>query len=107
MSQKIEITADADGIPSDTVLRDQSHSLTVKVDANNKDVYLEFTTRESLRDFAKSLLHESYYGSGEIELYPLGTKNEWLVVNGVRLTEGSSRVFIFGTYGKVHEKLLE
>lgn len=95
MSHIIEITKNADGIPSDTVLHDESHSLSVKVDISNKDVYLEFSSRESLRDFAKSLLHASYYGNGEMELYPLGTENGWEVVDGVRLTENSSRVFIW------------
>ncbi|MDR7092259.1 MULTISPECIES: hypothetical protein [Cellvibrio] len=95
MSHTIEITEGADGIPSDTVLNDESHSLTVKVGTYNNDVHLEFSSRESLRDFAKTLLHESYYGSGAVELYPLGTENGWLVVDGVRLTEKSSRVFIW------------
>ena len=95
MSYTIEITESAEGIPSDTVLNDESHSLTVKVDSQNNDVHLAFSSRESLRDFAKTLLHESYYGSGTVELYPLGTGNGWLVVDGVRLTEQSSRVFIW------------
>jgi hypothetical protein len=67
----------------------------VKVDSQKNDVHLAFSSRESLRDFAKTLLHESYYGSGTVELYPLGTENGWLAVDGVRLTEQSSRVFIW------------
>lgn len=79
MSYTIEITESAEGIPSDTVLNDESHSLTVKVDSQNNDIHLAFSSRESLRDFAKTLLHASYYGSGTVELYPLGVGNGWLV----------------------------
>lgn len=95
MSHTIKITEAAEDIPSDTVLKDESHNLTIKTDLENNDIYLEFSTRESMRDFAKSLLHESYYGSGEIELYPLGTEGGWQVVNGVRLSENSPRVFVW------------
>ena len=105
MSYTIEITEGADGVPSDTVLNDESHSLAVKVDSQNNGVYFSFSSRESLRDFAKTLLHESYYGSGTVELYPIGTENGWLVVNGVRLTEQSSRVFIWYPE-KTHNKQL-
>ena len=95
MSHTIKITEIADDIPSDIVQTNDSHALSIKVDADNNDIYLEFTTHEAMRDFAKSILHDSYYGSGETELYPLGTENGWQVINGVRLTEGSSRVFIW------------
>ncbi|GJM08355.1 MAG: hypothetical protein DHS20C11_06310 [Lysobacteraceae bacterium] len=94
MSHTIEITEAGDEIPSEVVLKDQSHSLAVSVDTRNKDVYLSFTSRESLREFAKQMLHESYYGTGDMELQPLGTEEGWLVVNGVRLAENSSRVFV-------------
>jgi hypothetical protein len=94
MSYIIEITEDANDIPSEYVLNNESHSLTVDVNTDNKDVHLTFSTKESLRDFAKSLLHASYFGCGTIELYPLGTNDGWQVVDGVRLSEHSSRVFI-------------
>ena len=94
MSHTIKITKDADQIPSDMVLNDESHTLSIKVDRENDDVYLEFSTQEAMRDFAKNLIHESYYGSGEIELYPLGQNGSWHVVDGARLTENSSRVFV-------------
>lgn len=94
MNYLIKITEDASDIPSEEILNNESHSLKVDVNIGNKDVYLTFSTKESLREFAKSLIHASYFGGGTIELYPLGTSNGWQVVDGVRLSEHSSRVFI-------------
>ena len=96
MSYKFEITKDPDliPVPSKTVLNEQSHSLVAKTNSSNQDIYLEFSTRETLRDFALNILHESIYGKDRIELYPLGTEKGWEVVNGVRLSEKSARIFI-------------
>ncbi len=94
MSIKFEIDEDSEDYPSDEVLNDESHNLSVSVDLDNRDVYMKFSSSEAMRDFAISLLQNSQYGSGEIELYPLGTDDGWQVVDGVRLTENSSRVFI-------------
>ena len=94
MSYSIEIDEDGNGIPSEIVLNDESHSLEVTINADNKYVKLQFSTSQAMRDFAKNLLHASYYGTGSIELYPLGSENGLLVVDGVRLTKNSARVFI-------------
>ncbi|WP_415912141.1 hypothetical protein [Neptuniibacter sp. QD37_11] len=94
MKTTITIDRDASDIPSDEVLNDESHKLGASVDKDNGDIYLEFSSREAMRDFALSLLHESIYGAGDIEMYPLGFEGKWQVVSGVRLTESSSRIFI-------------
>lgn len=48
-----------------------------------------------MRDFALNLLHESEFGTGDIELYPLiDSDGKRHVVDGVRLSVNSSRVFI-------------
>ena len=95
MSKKFIIDEHSSNIPSDEVMNDDSHSLKVEVDVSNQDIYFKFTTRESMRDFALNLLHESEFGTGEIELYPLIDSNgKQHVVEGVRLSENSSRVFI-------------
>lgn len=93
MSYLIKISEDADDIPCDEVLNNSQHNLNVTSDEDNSDVHLKFSSREAMRDFAKSILHESYYGSGvnPMELYPLDSS----IVDGVRLTDKSNRVFIW------------
>lgn len=47
-------------------------------------------------DFAKSLLQEAIYGdSGQQEFQPLIADGGPLVVNGVRMPSGSSRILVF------------
>jgi len=95
LSNSITLRADGDDIPSQRVLLDEHHSLRGSVDVQNRDVYLEFSSRESLYDFAKSLLHEAVYGQGgQKEFYPLIVEGKALVVEGARLTEDSSRIFV-------------
>ena len=95
MSQTIVIDEEASDIPTDVVFNNEEHNLEIKVDSGNDYVNFEFSSREAMRGFAKSLLHESYYGSGSVELFPLVSENKALVVNGVRLTEKSARVFVW------------
>ena len=94
MTINFTIDKDASNIPSDEVLNDESHQLEASVDINNRDIHFDFSTREAMRDFALSLLHESEFGSGELEMYPLGFDDKQQVVDGVRLSENSSRIFI-------------
>jgi hypothetical protein len=92
-----ELTIEEDGecILSKQVASDGRHRLHVHVDPANSDVYFDFSSRQALYDFAKSLLHEAVYGqSGRKEFYPLIADGQELVVEGARLTEGSSRLFI-------------
>ena len=95
LSAEIQLNCDGDDIPSDVVLNDDRHRLCSIVDVDNGDVYLRFSSREALYDFAKSLLHEAVFGiGGGKELYPLIVDGKCLVVDGVRLSEGSSRIFV-------------
>jgi hypothetical protein len=92
---EFKITKDGDNLVSDETLNDESHNLAVKVDGENSDVYFEFSSREAMRDFALSLLHNSIFGDELMEIYPLYDENKKYVVNGVRLTPESSRTFFF------------
>lgn len=91
----VTIDPDGENIVSQQVLNDEKHQLNVSVNPLNADVYMEFTSRQALYDFAKSLLHEAVFEeSGQREFFPLITDGKALVVDGVRLSEGSSRVFV-------------
>ncbi len=94
LSPDIKITEDGNEIPSQINLKDESHYLSAEVDTDAGDIYLSFSSRIAMYDFARNLLHESIYGSGSIELYPSGSDNKVHVVNGVRLSLDSSRIFI-------------
>jgi hypothetical protein len=92
-----ELTIEEDGecILSKEVASNSRHTLHVAVDRDNSDVYFEFSSRQALYDFARSLLHEAVYGEGgQKEFYPLIVDGKELVVEGARLTEGSSRLFV-------------
>jgi len=91
----ITVTCGGDEIPSDEVLQNEEHFLHGEIDASNRDIYLNFSSRLALYDFARSLLQEAVYGvGGQKEFYPLVLEGKTLVVDGVRLVEGSSRIFI-------------
>ncbi len=94
-SKKVVITKSASDIPCDEVLSDEKHILLVTVDRENQDVYLKFSSRLALYDFARSLLHEAVFGEGtKKEFYPLVVEGNAQVVEGVRLANGSSRIFL-------------
>jgi hypothetical protein len=91
----ITIEPDGEKILSQEVLRDVRHTLHVKVDRDNGDVHLKFSSRLALYDFAKSLIYDAVFDqSGRKELFPLIADGKALVVEGARLTEESSRVFL-------------
>lgn len=95
LNPNIRISEDAGDIPLEVNLKDEKHQLSVEVDNENGDVYLNFSSRVALYDFARNLLYESIYGdSDSVELYPLATEDKLHIVEGVRLSLGSSRVFI-------------
>lgn len=95
LAATLTIDPDGENIVSQEVLRDERHRLKVSVSRTNGDVYMEFTSRQALYDFARSLLHEAVFGQGgQKEFFPLITEGKALVVDGVRLEEGSSRVFV-------------
>lgn len=88
--------AAADDVSSAEVQRDDHHRLVAKIDAENGDINLNFSSRRAMYDFAKSLLQEAIYGeSGQQEFQPLISDGSPLVVNGVRMPSESSRIFVF------------
>jgi len=95
LSPEIHVTQDGDEIPSEEVLKNEGHFLNATVDVDNGDILLHFSSRLAMYDFARSLLHEAIYGvGGQKEFYPLGFEGKLLVVDGVRLSLESSRIFV-------------
>ena len=91
----VHVTKDGDEIPLEINLKSESHYLTAEVNETNDYVYLSFSSRIAMYDFARSLLHEAIYGESEsIEFYPLADDKELHIVNGARLSLKSSRIFI-------------
>lgn len=95
LNAQIRVTQSGDEIPSEEVLKDDRHCLYAKVDKENGDITLDFSSRMAMYDFARTLLHEAVYGvGGQKEFYPLGFDGKLMVVDGVRLTLESSRIFV-------------
>lgn len=95
LATTLTIDPSGENILSHEVLQEVRHTLKAVADRENGDVYLEFSSRHALYDFARSLLHEAIFGkTGQKELYPLIVDGKALVVEGARLTEDSSRMFI-------------
>lgn len=100
----VTVTPDGDELGSPELVNGKHNFISASVDMSNKDVCLNFSTRRAMYDFTTSLLHEAVYGNGVMvdgkgglkELLP---SNEGRVVDGVRVKEGSSRVFIFYNEG--------
>jgi hypothetical protein len=95
---EIIITESGDEIPSQELVDDETHHLSVDTDADadNGDVYLNFSSRLAMYDFARSLLHEAIYGKGGIaEFRPFEFEGKMEVIDGVRMSSGSARMFIF------------
>ena len=68
----IVITPEGDEISPLSVQEGQHHVLRAECDTRNRDIYLNFSTRRAMYDFAVSLLHESVNGTGGLqEFYPL------------------------------------
>lgn len=85
----------ADDVSSAEVQNNDHHRLEAKIDVDNGDINLNFSSRRAMYDFAKSLLQGAIYGdSGQQEFYPLISDGSPLVVNGVRMPSGSSRIFV-------------
>jgi hypothetical protein len=72
----------------------QFHSVRASVDSVGNYCLLECWSREALFELGRTLMHEALYGNGELELFPLVVEGKELVVNGVRLTEPSARLFV-------------
>jgi hypothetical protein len=96
MTRNVYITESGDEIPSEEVLANESHQLSVEVSASNEYACLNFTSRLAMYDFARSLLHEALYGrGGQAEFCPLGYQGKMEVIDGVRMSLDSARLFIF------------
>jgi len=96
MSTIIVVSPEGKEVNSLDIQEGKHHCLRAETDPGNRDVTLNFSTRRAMYDFAVSLLHEAVYGtSGQQEFYPLGADGNWLVVNGVRMSEDSARLFVF------------
>jgi hypothetical protein len=96
MSPQILVTESGDEIPSPELVSDEAHQLSVEVSADNKYACFNFSSRLAMYDFARSLLHEALYGrGGQKEFYPLEYQGKMEVIDGVRMSPDSSRVFIF------------
>jgi hypothetical protein len=96
MTPGIHITESADEIPLEEVGTNEAHQLSVEGDADNKDVYLSFSSRLAMYDFARSLLHEALYGRGGMaKFYPLEYEGKREAINGVRMSPDSARLFVF------------
>ncbi|MES2069562.1 MAG: hypothetical protein V4488_04390 [Pseudomonadota bacterium] len=95
LQSTVVVTA-TDDIGSEDVQKDVRHYLASEVDSQNGDIYLKFSSRLAMYDFAKSMLQEAVFGlGGQQEFLPLISEGKALVSNGVRMTEDSSRIFVF------------
>ena len=93
--KKIIITESGDEIPTSEVLTNGAHYLKGSVDLENKDIYLLFSSKLAMYDFARTLLKESIFGiEGRKEFFHLSVNGKNLVTDGVRLSGDSSRIFI-------------
>ena len=91
----MKLTMDGEGIPSDENFENEAHNLFAKVDKDSGDIYLQFSSRLAMYDFARSLMHEALFNESDTtEFYPLGFEGKLQVVNGVRLTLDSLRIFV-------------
>jgi hypothetical protein len=96
MTPNVYITESGDEIPLEEVLAYESHQLSAETDDGYKDVYLNFSSRLAMYDFARSLLHEALYGrGGQMEFCPFEYQGKREVIDGVRMSPDSARLFVF------------
>lgn len=76
--------------------KDRKHSLDVSVNCGevHNAIMLDFTTRLAMFEFGKSLMHEALFGYGNIEFNPYDFGNGPECVNGVRLTDMKTSIYI-------------
>jgi hypothetical protein len=99
LSPTIVVTPGGVEVGSLDLQQGKHHHLHARCDPSNGDIVLNFSSRRAMYDFAVSLLQEAVYGTcGQQEFYPLGNEGDWLVVNGVRMDQDSSRLFV--CYGR-------
>lgn len=94
MKDTISFREDADDIPCQAVLEDPSHFLRIEINERNSYVVMDFSSRLAMYDFGRQLISQALYGRGEFECFPLVVDNKNEVVDGVRLSEDSPRLFV-------------
>lgn len=95
LTPNIIVTPDGDEIPLDINADDATHYLKVHSDEENGDVYLEFSSRVALYDFARELLRVSVFQRGtQVEFRSQKINGVLENLNGVRMSEDSPRLFV-------------
>ncbi|WP_020560171.1 hypothetical protein [Thiofilum flexile] len=95
LNPHIIVTPDGDEIPLDINSDDPSHHLKVSTGKENNYVYLEFSSRIALYDFARELLRLAVFGGGgQAEFRSQNFTGVLEILNGVRMTEDSPRLFV-------------
>ncbi len=89
----VEFAPSLDNLYSRELSQNPRHSLNARVDQANAHIYLDFSTRLAMYEFALSLAHEALYGEGGV--YERSPLDGLVAVEGVRLTNDSSRLFAF------------
>jgi hypothetical protein len=103
MDYIIKISEDRDEIVKKRNINEDNNFVDIKVNKINNDIYLNFSSRLTLYDFARSLLYESLVGDfGQLEFYHLEQDGRNYVVNGLRLFNEKHRLFI--NYPPVEDK---
>lgn len=76
--------------------KDKKHSLDVSVNCGevHNAIMLNFTTRLAMFEFGKSLMHEALFGYGNIEFNPYDFGNGPECVNGVRLIDMKTSIYV-------------
>ena len=94
----ISLTPDGDEIGM-LIYDDGRHQLKVSISNRDNCAYLDFTSKEALYDFAVSLLNSAVYDEVRKEYLPEHMPREEdgtiPVIDGVRMTDDSARLFIF------------
>ncbi|ROV53656.1 MULTISPECIES: hypothetical protein [Neisseria] len=95
-NRDIELNEEKDIILSNTFLTENNHNLYVEINELNKYASLIFSSRLAMYEFARVIMHEALHGeSGSVEFYPMIIEEPQLeIINGVRMTLESARVFI-------------
>lgn len=96
LSKVIIVTKSGEEIPLQETIDDERHKLKAEADNEHNSVYLNFSSREAMYDFARVLLHEAIFSrDGQLEFIPLEIDGKSEVVDGVRMDPKSARLFIF------------
>lgn len=91
----IRISQDRDRIVEKQNIEEDDNFLNININKINNDIYLDFSSKLALYDFARSLLYESLYGeSGQLEFYHLEQAGKNYLVNGLRLKNDKHRLFV-------------